>query len=403
MDDRTTLAAVNDADPGAPDAFRAMLELDHPVKRLARDWASENLPAASDLKGSVVDRDTWRRVGDAGLLGMQLPAEHGGSPRSATDIALTLEGLGNSTADSGVVFAIASQAVTSSRAIAASGSPEQLARWAPGLAAGDAFAAFAMSEAQAGSNPWEMSTTATARDDGSWILNGTKTWATLGPICDVALVFAASDPDKGQWGISAFLVPADTPGFVRGQPIPKMGMQSCPFGELHFDDCHVPADALLGRVGAGAAIFTSVVEAERAFLYATQLGMAERMLDLAVSFARTRQQGGVHVGSHQAVAHRIVDMKVHHEAARLLLYKAMARHDRGESFALEAALAKIMTAELAVNASIDALRTFGASGYITSTGIEVEIRNALAGLSYSGTPDITRNIVASGLGLSRPA
>lgn len=381
-----------------------MLDLDHPVKRAARTWANDNLPLTAAVDSDwVVDRATWQAAGSGGLLSMQLPAAHGGKPLSATDVALTLEGLGASQAESGVVFAIASQAVTSSRAIAASASAAQLDQWASPMALGDAIVSFAMSETSAGSHPWELTTTATADSDGSWVLNGTKTWATLGPICDLAVVFAATDADKGQWGISAFLVDAATPGFERGDAIEKMGMRSCPFGELRFNDCRVPADALLGRVGAGAAIFTSVVEAERAFLYASQLGVAERMLEQAVEHGRSRRQAGVHVGSHQAVSHRIVDMKLYHEAARLLLYKATARDDRGEPFAFEAALAKLMASEVAVTSSIDAMRTFGAAGYITSTGIEAEVRNALGGLSYSGTPDITRNIVAAGLGLTRPS
>lgn len=380
-----------------------MLDAAHPTKRAAADWASGSLPAQIGLDPAwVVDRDTWRAAGEYGLLAMQLPVAHGGTEASATDIALTFEGLGASPADNGVIFGIASQALTANRSIAVSGSSEQLDRWARPLGSGELFASFAMSEADAGSHPWNLATRAEAQDDGSWVLNGTKTWVTLGPVCDVAVVFAATDPSRGQWGISAFVVEADTAGFERLPATQKMGMHACPFGDLRFTNCRVSADALLGQVGAGASIFTKTVEAERAFLYASQIGAVERSLDRAIDYARQRHQGGVHIGSHQAVAHRLVDAKLHHEAARLLLYKTTARYDAGESIALEAALTKLMASEHAVTSSIAAMRTFGAAGYTSEIGLTGEISDALGGLSYSGTPDITRNIVATQLGLSRP-
>lgn len=383
-------------------SFDAMMDIDHPTKRAARDWANDRLPLASAMRDQVVDRPTWRAAGDYGVLGFQIPTSHGGSDASAAHIALTFEGMGASAADNGVVFALASQSVTANRALAVSGTSEQLDRWASPLASGEIFASFAMSEAGAGSHPWEISTTADVQTDGSYVLNGTKTWVTLGPLCDVAVVFAATDPSRGAWGISAFIVDASTPGFERGPVVEKMGLHGCPFGELRFTDCHVGADALLGKAGSGASIFSRTVEAERAFLYASMIGSVERSISSAIDHARRRHQGDTHIGANQAVSHRIVNMKLHHEAARLLLYKTTARYDRNESIALDAALTKLMAAEHGVQASIDAMRTFGASGYATELGLESDVRDALGGLAYSGTPDITRNIVAAQLGLARP-
>lgn len=379
-----------------------MLDIDHPTKVAAREWADERLPSAADMRDQVVDRATWRAAGDFGVLGFQIPSSHGGSNATAAHIALTFEGMGVSSADNGVVFALASQSVTANRALAVSGTTEQLDRWATPLANGELFASFAMSEADAGSHPWDISTTADLQPDGSYVLNGTKAWVTLGPVCDVAVVFAATDSSRGAWGISAFIVDASTPGFERGPAVQKMGLQGCPFGELRFTDCHVGADSLLGKAGSGASIFSRTVEAERALLYASMIGSVERSITASIDHARRRQQGDIHIGANQAVSHRIVDMKLHHEAARLLLYKTTARYDRNESIALDAALTKLMAAEHGVQSSIDAMRTFGASGYTTELGLESDVRDALGGLSYSGTPDITRNIVASQLGLARP-
>jgi alkylation response protein AidB-like acyl-CoA dehydrogenase len=139
-----------------------------------------------------------------------------------------------------------------------------------------------------------------------------------------------------------------------------------------------------------------------AWVVPTSLPFDERAIHRAVDYARQRHQAGVHIGSHQAVSHRLVDAKLHHEAARLLLYKTTARYDRGESIALEAALTKLMASEHAVNTALAAMRTFGASGYTSEIGLEAELSDAIGGLAYSGTPDVTRNIVAAQLGLARP-
>lgn len=385
-------------------ALDAMLDNNHPKKVEVRDWASANLPDGARMAAQgLVSRSDWRAVADFGLLGTHVPRELGGQGLGAVESSLVYEGLGASTADNGLVFATAAHAMTPARAIANSASPEQQERWFPGLVDGSLFASFAMSERRAGSDPWSIRTTAVASRDGSWILNGTKAWCTLGPICDVALVFAVTDPSRGQWGISAFIVPGDTAGLERCAPIDKSGFQSCPFGELVMTDCRVESDALLGGVGAGAAIFTKIVEQERAFLYASQIGAIERVLDLGVSYARSRVQAGCHIGAHQAVANRLVAIKSAHESARLTLYSAAARIDRNQSVGLAGPLTKLVTAEPAIDAMLGVIKTFGAMGLVIDTGLERELRDALSGLAFSGTPDLARNIVAEHLGLNRPA
>lgn len=383
-------------------AIDAMLRPDHPVKVAAREWADEVLPKGADRdKNGVVGRDTWKAAADYGVLGLHAPKSHGGREAGAVYSSLVLEGMGCSAADNGVTFALASQALAATRAIAMVGTPSQLDRWMTGLVDGSYFASFAMSEPESGSHPWSITTTATESPDGGWRLDGEKIWATLAPIADVAVVFAQTDPDRGQWGISAFVVDLAKPGVTRHEVMPKMGIQSCPWGRLTFEDTPLDDGDLLGRPGSGAAIFTSVIEAERAFLYAGHLGAVESVIARSVEHARSRIQGDAHIGSHQAVSHRIVDMKVRHEAARLLLYKAAALFDAGESSTLSAAMTKLFVADAGVETTVDAMRTFGAAGYAVETGIEAEVRDALAGLSYSGTLDVTRNLVASFLGLNR--
>lgn len=381
-----------------------MLDGDHPVKVAAQDWATATLPdgAAMDQRGQV-SRADWAALAAYGILGSHVSTELGGMGIGAVEAALIYEGLGASTADNGLIFAAASHAIAPTKAIAESATGLQRDRWFPALCDGSIFASFAMTEPEAGSDPWMMKTTAEHQTDGSWVLSGSKTWCTLGPITDLVVVFAVTEADRGQWGISAFIVPGDTAGLHKGRPIEKSGLQCCPFGELHFDDCHLPAEALLGRPGSGAAIFTKIIEHERAMLYASQIGAVGRVLDLAIGHATTRVQGGEHIGSYQAVSHRLVDIKAAHECARMLLYKAAARVDLEQPVLAEAALTKIVTAEWAIEAIVDAMKTFGALGMTRELGLERELRDSLGGLAFSGTPDVARNVVAAQLGLNRQA
>ncbi len=380
------------------DALSAMLALDHPLKKSAETWANEHLGCASS---GTFDRIRWQAAADAGILGLMMPDRFGGTPSPAVNTMLIFEGLGRGASDNGLVFAFASQVIAMQRALLAFGSELQLQRYLPALVGGGAIGAFALTEAATGSDTGAITTLAEEQPDGSYRLTGAKAWATLAPVCDVIIVFATTNPSQGRWGLTAFLVEAGAPGVVLGPQIAKMGLAGCPVGSIELDSVRVGADAVLGRPGAGGAVFAHAVDAERAFLYASQLGATERVLDLSIERARTRTASGKNIGSFQAVAHRIVDLKLRHEAARLLLYKAAALYDRGASVTQAAALTKIQAAEQGVEAALDALRVFGADGYGVSTGVEVELRDALGGLFYSGTTDVARNIVAGSLRLDR--
>ncbi len=376
----------------------AMLDLEHPRKMDAAAWARDVL--TEGVEG--FDRTRWQRAAEYGVQALTIPAAYGGADVSGVEAMLTFEGIGLGCDDNGSVFALASQVFPSQMSIARFGSDEQRQRWLPGLCDGSVVSSFAMSEPGAGSDTGAITTTATPLDDGSYRLDGEKSWVTLGPVCDVVIVFATTDPGSGWWGLTAFLVDARADGVDRGAIEPKMGMRSCPFGRMRFDGCIVPADQILGGVGAGGSVFSVAVEAERAFLYAAQLGSMERVLDRTIHRARSREQFGQPIGGFQAVSHRIVEMKLRHEASRLMLYAAAARHDRGEPVAMAAALAKLQTSEMAVQSALDAMRIHGAEGYTDACGIEIELRDAVGGLAYSGTSEIQRNIVARLLKVDRP-
>ena len=379
-------------------ALDALVRLDHPRKLEAAAWAADALGTACD----EFDRGRWDAAARFGIQGVAVPQALGGSGCSTVDALLTFEGLGFGAVDQGTVFALSAQVFAMQRALLSAASPPQLARWVPALCSGRAIGAFAMSEPDAGSDTAAIGTMATPLGDGRCRLDGTKAWVTLGTVCDVVIVFATTDRALGRWGLTAFLVEADRPGITRGEAIPKMGLESCPFTTLTFDGCVVGPDDVLGRPGSGGAVFAGAVNAERAFLYAAQLGAMERTIDRSVERARTRQQFGKPIGSFQAVSHRIADMKLRHEAARLLVYKAAILADLGRDVTMAASLAKLQASENAVRSAIDAVQVFGAEGYTLAAGVERDVRDAIGGLSYSGTSDIQRNIVAGLLGVDRP-
>ncbi|MEZ5380126.1 MAG: acyl-CoA dehydrogenase family protein [Acidimicrobiales bacterium] len=388
-----------DASPSEVSALDAMLDAAHPIKMAMADLAARfAMPADT----TTFDSEAWAAAAEAGILGLLVDPEYGGQGRSIVEALLAFEGLGLGTGAHGTVFALASQVFAMQRALADAGSAAQLERWLPSLVDGSAIGAFAMTEPGAGSDTAGITTLATPTGDDSWTLSGTKTWVTLAPQCDVLIVFATTDPTKGRWAQTAFLIESDRNGVEVGPAIPKSGLAGCPFAEVHLHDVAVTIDDVLGKVGAGGSVFSNAVDAERAFLYAAQLGAMERTLDLTISRARTRHQSGQQIGKYQAVSHRIAEMKLRHESARLLVYKAAALHESGRSITMAGALAKLAASEAAVQSAIDAISVHGAEGYTLELGLESDLRNAIGGLAYSGTSDIQRNIVAGLLSVDRP-
>ena len=232
-------------------------------------------------------------------------------------------------------------------------------------------------------------------------LNGTKTLITNAPVADVAVVFATTNPRQGLWGLSAFLVDKDMPGVTMGSAIDKMGLRTAPLGEVALLDCFVPEAQRLGPEGGAARLFEGAMVCERSCILASHIGAMVRQLELCIDYTRSRRQFGQPIGQFQAVSHRIADMKVRLETARLLLYQTAWAKQRGQSAVLEAAMAKLYLSEAFVQSSLDALRTYGGYGYTRDCEVERDVRDAIGGTLYSGTSDIQRNIIASQLGVIR--
>ena len=255
-----------------------------------------------------------------------------------------------------------------------------------------------MTEPGTGSDALAMTTRAD-RDSTGYLLNGAKTFITNAPVADVFVVFAVTDPASGFAGLSAFLVDRGTPGLAVGEPFRKMGLRTSPMSELAFSDCHVPAESRLGPEGAGMAIFNASMEWERIFILATAVGTMQRQLERCIAYARERRQFGLPISAFQAVSHKIVDMKVRCDTARLLLYHTAWLKGRQRSLPLESAMTKLYLSESFVASSMDALQVHGAYGYMEESGLERDVRDALGSRIYSGTSQIQHNLIARALGL----
>jgi alkylation response protein AidB-like acyl-CoA dehydrogenase len=368
----------------------------------AAAFATQELGDADDVRlrdeSREFSRAWYRACGRLGVLGLPIPEEFGGKGRGLVAAVAAMEGLGYGCHDTGLVFAINASLWTVAMPILAFGDETQKRRYLPGLCDGTYFGANAASEPAAGSDIFGMQTKAERRGE-KWVLNGRKTWVTGGPIADVFVTFATTDPAKGALGITGFVVPAGTPGFRVVREIPKLGMRTAPMGELAFEECELPADALLGREGRGARVFNAALEWERGAILAGTLGTMRRQLERCIHHARTRKQFGKPIGKFQSVSNRIVDMKIRLDTCRPLVYAFARKKARGEDASVEAAVAKLHVSESFVQNSLDAVRIFGASGYATETGLERDLRDSVGGLIFSGTNDIQRNIIAQALRL----
>jgi alkylation response protein AidB-like acyl-CoA dehydrogenase len=344
-------------------------------------------------------RELWRKCGEVGLPGLPVPEEHGGSGLDPLSTAIALEALGYGCHDGGLVFSLCAHLLSCVVPLWQFGSEAQKARYLSGLCTGLLVGVHAMTEPGSGSDAFALKTRAEA-DGAGFRIRGTKTFISNGPVADLVIVFAVTDARKGyHGGVTAFLVESSAPGFVVSQRFEKMGLRSSPLGELVFDDVRVGSEAVLGGVGGGSAVFTHAMDWERICLFASHIGTMERLLETSIAHARTRTQFGQAIGKFQAVAHRLVDMKVQLEAARLLTYRAASRLGHTRTVSMDAAMTKLFVSESLVQAALGAVQVHGGYGYMTEYEVERALRDAIGSTLYSGTSEMQRNIIARWLGL----
>ena len=380
-----------------PDLNPAQRERTDAVLRFARTRLS---PGARQREAdSLFDRKLWDECAEFGLCGLPIPETWGGSGLDAVDTMLVVETLGRACEDGGLVFSLCAHMFASAVPIWRSGATEIHQRYLRGIASGQLLCANATTEPEAGSDIHAMKATA-RRDGADYLLDGTKCFITNAPVADLLLIYAKTDPTAGFMGISAFVVPRDTPGVRVVAEHGKTGLRTSPWGTVYLEECRVPEAARVGPEGAGAALFGESMIWERCCLFAYYVGAMERTLTSAVEHVRTRKQFGHRLAAFQSVQNRIVDMKLRLETSRLLLYRVGELHRQGKRCDDAVAMCKLWISEAAVQSGLDAVQIFGGMGVSMETGVDALLRDAIPARIFSGTSEMQRTIIARMLGLS---
>jgi butyryl-CoA dehydrogenase len=371
-------------------------DLQKAVKGMARTIAEEKiLPVRAELdEKEEFPWEIMKYLAETDLFGVYLPEEYGGLGGGCFELCLVIEEL--SRACLGVAVSYASSSL-GSLTLLEYGSEEQKQKYLPDIASGKKLAAFAVTEAEAGSDIGNIKTTATRTDDG-YLINGTKQFITNGGEADIYTVIVLTDKTKGPRGASSFLVEKGTPGLSFGRKEKKMGIRASATRELVFEDCLVPAENIIGREGMGFIMTMRLFDASRPGIGAQAVGVAQGALEAAVDYAKKRNQFGHPIISFQAVQHMLANMAIEVEAARALVYAVARTVDNGaKKVSMESAMSKVFASDVAMRVTTDAVQIFGGVGYMRDYPIEKMMRDAKITQIYEGTNQVLRNIVALGL------
>ncbi|HHU82048.1 MAG TPA: acyl-CoA dehydrogenase [Firmicutes bacterium] len=363
------------------------------IKELAHRIAEEKVrPVVHELDESgEFPWEIMKVLADADLFGVYIPEEYGGLGGGVMEQLLVVEEL--SRVCSGVAVSYAASGL-GAFPILLFGNEEQKEKYIPDIAAGKKLAAFALTEANAGSDAAGIETTATL-DGDYYVLNGTKQWITNGGEAEVYTVIAMTDKKKGSRGASAFIVEKGTPGFSFGKKEDKMGIRASATRELIFNDCRIPRSNLLGREGMGFIVAMKTLDRTRPGIGAQAVGIAQGALEEAVKYSRERVQFGQTISSFQAIQHMLADMATQIEAARALVYATARMIDSGvKDFSKESAMAKVFASDVAMRVTTDAVQVFGGYGYMKEYPVEKMMRDAKITQIYEGTNQIQRNVIA---------
>ncbi|WP_027415246.1 acyl-CoA dehydrogenase [Aneurinibacillus terranovensis] len=366
------------------------------MRKMVRDFAQKEI-APQIEKMEETDEyplELIRKMGTYGLMGIPIPEELGGSGADFISYILAINEISKVSPTVGVILSVHTSIVTNP--IVYFGSEEQKKKYVPRLAAGEYIGAFALTEANAGSDAGRIRTSAVKKGD-KYILNGSKIFITNGGAADVYLTFAVTDSSKGIKGISAFLVEKNTPGFSVGKKEKKMGLHGSNTTELIFDNAEVPADNLMGAEGEGFTIAMANLDVGRIGIGAQALGIAEGALAHAIAYAKERHQFGKPIASQQAIAFKLADMAAQTEAARLLLYRAADLRNRGEKCGMQASMAKRFASDTAMKVATEAIQVFGGYGYTRDYPVERFFRDAKVTQIYEGTNEIQRIVITKHL------
>ena len=364
------------------------------IQVMVRDFAREIiLPTAAerDVSGEF-PAENLKKMGELGLLGMNVPAEYGGAGVDTVSYSLALQEIAYACASTAVVMSVHNSVACGP--IYLFGSDYLKETYLKPLAAGGKIGSFGVTEPGAGSDPANQKTKAVG-DGDSYIINGAKLFITTGKNSDITVVTAYTDREKRHRGISAFVVEKGTAGFYVGKEEEKMGLRASDTVELIFEDCRVPKENLLGREGDGFIIAMSSLDGGRIGIASQSVGLAQACLDAAVNYAKERVQFNKTISQFQGIRWMIADMATQIEAARLLTFNAAAMRDRGENFTAAASMAKVFASEMANKVAYQAIQIHGGYGYIKEYPVERYYRDARVLTLYEGTSEIQRIVIAN--------
>jgi butyryl-CoA dehydrogenase len=346
-----------------------------------------------DLSGQF-DYESWKKLGEFGILGLHFPEELGGGGADVVTTVLAAEALGEAGVDGGLTLSYGAHTFLAADTIFTHGTEAQRQKYLPSLITGERIGCMGLTEPGAGSDVASLRTRAERKDD-TWVLNGAKMFITNGAIADVAVIYAKTDPAAGHAGISAFVVEKGTPGFSVSRNLIKMGVRASPTSELVFEDCTIPAENLLGHQGSGFLMAMQTVEWDRSALLAPFLGSISFLIQRCSRYAQQREQFGKPIAYFQAVKHKLADMKIFLEAARSLVYRIAWCKDQGRPLNhLEAAVAKLFVGDWSLGPTNDAMLIHGGYGYCHEYDVERIFRDSRLAPIGGGTSDVQKVLIS---------
>jgi alkylation response protein AidB-like acyl-CoA dehydrogenase len=371
------------------------------IRDMARDFAQNEIApiAAHHDETGEFPRETIGKMGAQGFMGIEVPEEYGGVGMDTLAYVLALEEISKVDASHGVVMSVCNSLYC--YGLLYYGTEEQKQKYLRPVASGEVVGAYALTEPQSGSDAGNIRVTAVLSPDGShYVINGTKSWITSGPVAKYIVLFAQTDPDAKprHRGVSAFIIDTDEPGFEQGKTEPKLGIRASATCEVHLEDYKCPVQARLAQEGEGFKIAMAVLDAGRIGIAAQALGIAEAAYEATLEYAREREAFGQKIGKFQMIQQQMADMKIRIEASRLLIYQAAlakeAALETGERYTLESCMAKTFASETAMWVTTQAIQIHGGMGYSKELPVERYFRDAKVTEIYEGTSEIQRMVIA---------
>ncbi len=369
------------------------------LRRTVRDFAQKEIaPIAAQFDESgEFPLETIRKLGQLGVMGIEIPEAYGGAGMDTLAYALTMIEVAKADASHSTIVSVNNSLFC--HALFKFGTEAQKQKYLVPVASGAKIGAYSLTEPMSGSDAGTMQSRAVLNDAGThYVINGRKSWVTSGPVADTIILFTMTDPEKKHKGVTAFIIETDKPGFMRGKVEPKLGIRASATSEIVYEDYQCSVENMLGERGEGFKIAMTVLDAGRIGIASQALGIAEVAYEAALIYARERQAFGSAIGQFQMIQQKIADMKTRIEASRLLIYNACLAKERskktGERYTTEASMAKLFASETAMFVTDETLQIHGGMGYSKELPIERYYRDARITRIYEGTSEIQRMVIA---------